>query len=67
MRRSSLGEVDAFVAKYDGDTGELRWGVQCCGGGSDFSLAIAAADDGRVAIAGESSDSDHRLPGQTSG
>jgi hypothetical protein len=63
----SLGEVDAFVAKYDGETGMLRWGTQCCGSGVDFGLAVAAADDGRVAIAGESSSSDHRMPGQSSG
>ena len=44
----------------------------CCllsttGAGVDYGFAVAAADDGRVAIAGESSDSDHRMPGQSSG
>ncbi|MDC0716807.1 hypothetical protein [Nannocystis bainbridge] len=58
------GSVDAFVAKFDGDTGTLLWGTYYGGsGGQTRALDCAVGSDDAVYVAGYSTSANNELDG----
>ena len=50
--KNTLGNQDIFLAKYDGDTGELIWVSQIGGSAHETSTAIAVDAGGNILLAG---------------
>lgn len=49
---TSVGDVDAFVAKLGGATGQFLWAQRIGGSGKDFGYSIAVDAAGNVAVSG---------------
>ena len=49
---TSAGDLDGFVAKLDGATGQFLWARQTGGSGKDVNLAVAVDPFGNVVVSG---------------
>ena len=58
IRRSPVGQEDAFVVKLSGSSGALSYSTYLGGQGSDFGTAIAVDSSGCVYVAGYTSSLD---------
>ena len=50
--RNSFGHTDAFLAKYEEETGNLLWVTQAGGASDDFAKSVATDNNGNVYLAG---------------